>query len=77
MSSPEIYRDPTRDAALIDLSPYLRLSLPMALFAKYGALHADWDELNKKLDEVYSLLLLGSQSEGGTPLSKVLEKLDG
>ena len=77
MREPEIYRDPTRDAALIDLSPYLRLSLPMALFAKYGALHADWDKLNKKLDEVYSLLQLGSPGEGGTTLAKVLEESDG
>ena len=55
----EIYRDPSRDAALLDLSPHLRLSVPMYLFAKYGPLHANWEELDKKIKEVYSLLSLG------------------
>lgn len=59
MNEPEIYRDPQRDVALIDLSPYVRLSIPMHLFAKYGTLHADWDELDKKIKEVYELLSLG------------------
>ncbi len=60
MSDPEIYRDPQRDVALVDLSPHIRLSIPMYLFAKYGTLHADWDELNKKIKEIYELLFLGS-----------------
>ena len=61
MSDPvEIYRDPTRDSALLDLSPHLRLSVPMYLFAKYGPLHANWEELDKKIKEVYSTLSLGA-----------------
>lgn len=72
MSEPtEIYRDPSRDAALLDLSPHLRLSVPMYLFAKYGPLHADWDELDKKIKEVYSLLSLGSP-ENKTSLTEAL-----
>lgn len=64
MSNPaEIYRDPSRDSALLDLSPHLRLSVPMWLFAKYGPLHADWEELDKKIKEVYSLLSLGSPED--------------
>lgn len=72
MSEPvEIYRDPSRDSALLDLSPYLRLSVPMYLFAKYGPLHADWDELDKKIKEVYSLLSMGSP-EAKTSLADAL-----
>tara|TARA_R100000655_G_scaffold12254_2_gene28394 strand:+ start:917 stop:1066 length:150 start_codon:yes stop_codon:yes gene_type:complete len=35
----------------------------MWLFAKYGPLHADWEELDKKIKEVYSLLSLGSPED--------------
>ena len=69
----EIYRDPHRDSALFDLSPYIRLSIPMHLIAKYGSLHVDRDKLEKKIKEVYSLLSLGS-AENETLLSEALEQ---
>lgn len=59
MTEREIYRDPNRDVALLDLSPNIRLSLPMSLFSKYGPLRTDWDELNDKLEEVLELLVMG------------------
>tara|TARA_R110002012_G_scaffold9854_5_gene45824 strand:- start:5620 stop:5769 length:150 start_codon:yes stop_codon:yes gene_type:complete len=43
----------------------------MYLFAKYGPLHADWDELDKKIKEVYSLLSMGSP-EAKTSLADAL-----
>lgn len=73
MPEHEIYRDPQRDTALVDLSPYVRLSLPMSLFSKYGPLSADWDELNDKLEEVYGLLTLGNKEGGAISLKDALE----
>jgi hypothetical protein len=69
----EIYRDPQRDTALVDLSPYVRLSLPMSLFSKYGPLSVEWDELNKKLEEVYGLLTLGTLEKGPISLADALK----
>tara|TARA_Y100001938_G_C7847287_1_gene309069 strand:+ start:351 stop:590 length:240 start_codon:yes stop_codon:yes gene_type:complete len=76
MTEREIYRDPQRDTALVDLSPYIRLSLPMSLFSKYGPLSADWDKLSDKLEEVYDLLTLGSVENGAISLSAALEAED-
>ena len=73
MAEREIYRDPPRDTALVDLSPYVRLSLPMSLFSKYGPLSADWDKLNKKLEEGYDLLTLGKLEGGAVSLKAALE----
>lgn len=69
----EIYRDPHRDTAFIDLSPYVRLAVPMSLFSKYGPLSADWEKLNDKLEEMYDLLTLGSMEKGPISLTDALK----
>ncbi len=71
-AEPEIYRDPTRDVAMISLGPYVTMSLPMIFFSKYGPVHADWEELHEKLNELYALLTLGHPPKGGVTLAEVL-----
>ncbi len=77
MIEPEIYRHPTQDVAVIDLGRGLKLTIPMVLIARYGAVQADWITLAKKVDEVYETLTLGSPPLGGVSLKKVFGEADG
>ena len=73
MEEPEVYRDPMRDMALMQLGPYLSLSLPMTFFSQHGTLQMDWDSVQEKLRDIYALLVFGHEEEGGISLAKIME----
>lgn len=74
---PKIYRHPTQDMAVIELGPFLRMSIPMTLISQHGSIHADWAKLEGALDEIYGLLTLGTAPHGGTPLGELLGRKNG
>ena len=73
MTSPEIYRDPMKDMAVVDLAPGLKLTVPMNFFAKYGTLQMDWDQVSPVLEELYSLITLGPLQGTGITLKEAME----
>ncbi len=77
MTTPEIYRDPTKDLAVVDLAPGLKLTVPMSFFAKYGTLKMNLEEVTPVLEELYSLItLVPVQGNPGITLKEAL-KFDG
>ena len=62
-----------RDMALMQLGPYLSLSLPMAFFSQHGALQMDWDSVQEKLRDIYALLVFGDDEEDGISLARIME----
>ena len=74
---PEIYRDPNRDVAVVDLAPGLKLTVPMSFFSKYGTLQMDLGEVNPVIEELYSLItLVPVQGNPGITLKEAM-KFDG
>ena len=63
--------------AIIELGPFLRMSIPMTLVSQHGPVHADWTRLEGALDEIYGLLTLGAAPHGGTPLGELLGRKNG
>ena len=73
MTSPEIYRDPMKDTAVVELAPGLKLTVPMHFFAKYGTLKMDWEQVSPVLEELYSLITLGPLQGTGITLKEAME----
>lgn len=73
MDTPEIYRDPIHDNAIIELAPGLRLTLPLSYFAKYGTLQLDWEKVEPVVENLYSILTLGPLEGPSVTLKEVLE----
>jgi hypothetical protein len=73
----EIYRDPQRDVAIVDLAPGLKLTVPMSFFSKYGTLQMNLEEVSPVLEELYSLItLIPAQGNPGITLKEAM-KFDG
>ncbi len=72
--APEIYRDPGKDSAVVDLAPGLKLTVPMSFFAQYGSIQMDWEEVAPVIEELFSLITLGPmQGSTGITLKEVFE----
>ena len=72
--APEIHRDPSRDTAVVDLAPGLKLTVPMNFFAQYGSIQMDWTEVQPVIEELFSLITLGPiQGSAGITLKEVFE----
>tara|TARA_R100001082_G_scaffold79680_1_gene47009 strand:+ start:961 stop:1200 length:240 start_codon:yes stop_codon:yes gene_type:complete len=71
---PEIYRDPNRDVAVVDLAPGLKLTVPLSFFSKYGTLQMNLKEVSPVLEELYSLItLVPAQGNPGITLKEAIE----
>lgn len=73
MDTPEIYRDPIHDNAIIEFAPGVKLTLPLSLFAKYGTLQLNWEKVGPVIEELLSTIALSLPEGPSVTLKEVLE----